>query len=38
MPRTILIWALVLAIGAFILRWLEQQFLLRVCPGRSTPA
>ncbi len=30
MTRTILIWALVLAVGAFILQWLEQQFLLRV--------
>lgn len=30
MTRTILVWALVLAVGAFILQWLEQQFLLRV--------
>ncbi len=30
MTRTILVWALVLAIGAFALQWLEQQFLLRV--------
>lgn len=30
MTRTILIWALVLAIAAFALQWLEQQFLLRV--------
>lgn len=30
MSRTILIWALVLAIAAFALQWLEQQFLLRV--------
>ena len=30
MTRTILVWALVLAISAFALQWLEQQFLLRV--------
>lgn len=30
MTRKILIWALVLAVGAFALQWLEQQFLLRV--------
>lgn len=30
MTRTILVWALILAVGAFVLQWLEQQFLLRV--------
>jgi DNA-binding CsgD family transcriptional regulator len=30
MVRTILTWAFALAIGAFALQWLEQQFLLRV--------
>ena len=30
MTRTILIWALILAAGAFALQWLEAQYLLRV--------
>jgi len=34
MIRTVLLWALVLALGAFALQWLEQQFLLRVFPWR----
>jgi DNA-binding CsgD family transcriptional regulator len=35
MIRTILLWALVLAVGAFALQWLEQQFLLRAFPWRT---
>lgn len=30
MTRTILLWALVLAVGAFALQWLEYQYLARV--------
>lgn len=29
MIRTVLLWALVLAIGAFVLQWLEYRFLVR---------
>jgi NarL family two-component system response regulator LiaR len=35
MIRTILLWALVLAVGAFTLQWLEQQFLLKAFPWRT---
>lgn len=35
MARTILIWALVLAAGAFALQWLEAQYLLRVFPREA---
>lgn len=35
MIRTILVWALVLAVGAFALQWLEQQFLLKAFPWRT---
>jgi DNA-binding NarL/FixJ family response regulator len=35
MIRTILLWALVLAVGAFALQWLEQQFLLKAFPWRA---
>jgi DNA-binding CsgD family transcriptional regulator len=35
MIRTILLWALVLAVGAFALQWLEQQFLLKAFPWRT---
>ncbi len=34
MIRTILVWALVLALGAFALQWLEAQFLIGVFPWR----
>jgi DNA-binding CsgD family transcriptional regulator len=33
MIRTILIWALVLAAGAFVLQWLQFQYLARAVPG-----
>jgi DNA-binding CsgD family transcriptional regulator len=33
MARTILIWALVLAAGAFVLQWLQYQYLARAVPG-----
>jgi DNA-binding CsgD family transcriptional regulator len=32
MTRTILVWALVLAAGAFALQWLEYQYLVRALP------
>ena len=32
MTRTILLWALVLALGAFALQWLQYQYLVRVLP------
>ena len=32
MTRAILLWALVLAAGAFALQWMEYQFLARVFP------
>ncbi len=32
MTRTIVIWALVLAAGAFALQWLEYQYLVRLFP------
>jgi DNA-binding CsgD family transcriptional regulator len=35
MIRTILVWALVLAVGAFALQWLEQQFLIGVFAWRT---
>ena len=35
MVRTILLWALVLAVGAFALQWLEQQFLIGVFAWRT---
>jgi len=34
MIRTVLLWALVLALGAFALQWLEYQFLARAFPWR----
>ena len=33
MTRTIIIWAAVLAAGAFTLQWLEYQYLVRAVPG-----
>jgi NarL family two-component system response regulator LiaR len=38
MIRTILLWALVLALGAFALQWLEYQFLARAFSWRSISA
>lgn len=35
MIRTLLVWALVLAVGAFALQWLEQQFLIGVFAWRT---
>ncbi|WP_297506379.1 response regulator transcription factor [uncultured Caulobacter sp.] len=35
MARTILLWALVLAVGAFALQWLEQQALIGVFAWRT---
>lgn len=35
MVRTILLWALVLAVGAFALQWLEQQVLIGVFAWRT---
>ncbi|WP_304164896.1 LuxR C-terminal-related transcriptional regulator [Phenylobacterium aquaticum] len=34
MTRTVLIWALILAAGAFVLRWMEYQYLARVFSWR----
>jgi DNA-binding CsgD family transcriptional regulator len=34
MIRTVLLWALVLALGSFALQWLEYQFLARAFPWR----
>lgn len=33
MARTVVLWALVLAAGAFALQWLEYQYVARVFPG-----
>lgn len=33
MIRPILLWAAVLAVGAFLLQWLEYQYLARTVPG-----
>jgi len=32
MTRTVILWALVLAAGAFLLQWLEYQYLVRALP------
>ncbi len=34
MIRTVLIWAGLLAVGAFVLQWLQYQYLARAVPGQ----